>query len=143
MSYIKDNLKPGEKIYAEGRVSWWTTFWPIVIGIVLFFFTFIGVLVMVPSIFRVLTTEVTITDRRVIFKTGFISRNVLVLQYNRIEALQINQDISGRLLRYGDLMLSGAGNRMLIKDVAKAKEIMEAYYHASDINNFDKEYVGK
>lgn len=136
MSYVSKNLLPGEKVVALGRVSWWTAFWPIIIGVILGIFTVIGVLVMVPAIFRILTTEIAITDRRVIFKTGFISRNILIRQYNRIDSLEMDQSVSGRLLKFGDLILSGAGKTMVLKDIAKPKDLLNTYYRVSSHEYF-------
>ncbi|AVO22864.1 membrane-flanked domain [Erwinia phage vB_EamM-Bue1] len=96
----------------------------------------IGVLVMVPAIFRILTTEIAITDRRVIFKTGFISRNILIRQYNRIDSLEMDQSVSGRLLKFGDLILSGAGKTMVLKDIAKPKDLLNTYYRVSSHEYF-------
>lgn len=130
MSYVTKNLIDDERVLHTAKVSWWTAFWPVIIGVVLGIFTVIGVLVMVPALFRILTTEIAITNRRVIFKTGFISRKVLVLQYGRVEAMDMQQTVTGRLLKFGDMMLSGAGNRMVLKDIANPKELMSAYYRA-------------
>lgn len=131
MSYVEKNLLPGEAIHVRGKVSWWTAFWPIVIGVVLGIFTVIGFVVMVPAIVRILTTEIAITNQRVIFKTGFISRKVLIRQYNRIGSFEMNQTVSGRLLRFGDLKLSGAGQSMVLKDIARPKELLDSYYRIS------------
>lgn len=129
MSYVNKNLLTGEIVFVVSRMSWWTAFWPIVIGIFLGMFTLVGVVVMIPAIVRVLTTEVAITNRRIIFKKGFISRDVMKLELSRVEALEFTQGISERLLRYGDITLAGAGNRMKVVGIVNPKEFTTQFYN--------------
>ena len=56
-----------------------------------------------------LTTELVITNRRVIAKFGIIRRNTLELNLSKIESIRVEQGLLGRLLNYGDIMLIGTG----------------------------------
>ena len=50
------------------------------------------------------------TNKRVIAKFGFISRKTIELNISKVESIQVNQGILGRIFNYGTLIVSGAGN---------------------------------
>jgi uncharacterized membrane protein YdbT with pleckstrin-like domain len=56
-----------------------------------------------------LTTEIAVTDRRVIVKRGLIRRSTIEINANRIESVAIEQSIMGRLLNFGTLIVRGTG----------------------------------
>jgi uncharacterized membrane protein YdbT with pleckstrin-like domain len=56
------------------------------------------------------TTELAITNKRVIAKFGFISRRTIEININKVESIQVDQGILGRIFNYGTLVVSGAGN---------------------------------
>lgn len=56
------------------------------------------------------TTELAITNKRVIAKFGLIRRDVIEINLPRIESIQVCQGYLGRLFNYGSIILSGAGN---------------------------------
>lgn len=68
-----------------------------------------GVLMLMKSYVRLISTELAVTNRRVIAKTGFISRNTFEVMLNRIEGANIDQTIWGRLLGYGSIWVHGTG----------------------------------
>ncbi|MBE0446210.1 PH domain-containing protein [Psychrobacter sp. FME5] len=122
-SYIDSNLTSSERVIQEAMVSWWSQ-WPfLLIGgllllsglgaalgggngfvILLLAAFFIGV-----AVLRVLTTELALTNKRVIAKTGFIRRNTVELRLEKVEGLMVNQGIFGRILNYGSVLISGTG----------------------------------
>lgn len=54
-------------------------------------------------------SEYGITDKRILMKTGWFERNSLELFLDKIEAVHIDQTISGRLLGYGTVIIIGTG----------------------------------
>jgi uncharacterized membrane protein YdbT with pleckstrin-like domain len=56
-----------------------------------------------------LTTEIAVTDRRVIVKRGLIRRSTIEINANRIESVAAEQSIMGRLLNFGTLIVRGTG----------------------------------
>jgi uncharacterized membrane protein YdbT with pleckstrin-like domain len=58
------------------------------------------------------TTEIVVTDRRVIFKTGWISRHTLEMNITKIETVDVDQPIVGRLFGYGTVSVHGTGASM-------------------------------
>jgi uncharacterized membrane protein YdbT with pleckstrin-like domain len=59
--------------------------------------------------FHRLTTETDVTDRRVVHKTGFIKRRTFEIALDKIESVDVEQSIMGRLLNYGDVTIMGVG----------------------------------
>lgn len=55
------------------------------------------------------TSEFAITDKRIIIKTGFISRQTLEMNLNKVEAVNVDQSILGRILGYGSIIIIGIG----------------------------------
>jgi uncharacterized membrane protein YdbT with pleckstrin-like domain len=55
------------------------------------------------------TTELAVTDRRVIYKERLIARRTLEMNRSRVESVDVYQSILGRLLGYGTITLRGTG----------------------------------
>jgi uncharacterized membrane protein YdbT with pleckstrin-like domain len=54
--------------------------------------------------------EIAVTDYRVIYKSGFISRRTAEMNMNKIESVVVDQSILGRLLDYGSIHIRGTGS---------------------------------
>jgi uncharacterized membrane protein YdbT with pleckstrin-like domain len=59
--------------------------------------------------FHRLTTETDVTDRRVVHKTGFVKRRTFEIALDKIESVDVEQTILGRILNYGDVTIMGVG----------------------------------
>ena len=53
------------------------------------------------------TTETDVTNMRVAHKTGFIKRRTFEISLDKVESVDVNQSILGRLMNYGDLTIRG------------------------------------
>lgn len=62
------------------------------------------------ELIRFKTTELAITNKRVIAKFGLISRKTIEINISKVESIQVDQSIIGRIFNYGSLVISGAGN---------------------------------
>jgi uncharacterized membrane protein YdbT with pleckstrin-like domain len=78
-------------------------------GFVLLFAFGLGILLWIVAAIRIYTTELAITDRRIIAKFGLISRSTVELRLEKTESVQVVQSIFGRLFNYGSIVVSGAG----------------------------------
>ena len=120
-SYVRSNLIAGEEVVYE------TGLHPIVylspaalifggivlgsvvnpsIGAVLLGF---GVLALGGAWLRQWASEFAVTNRRVIVKLGFISRRTIEINLSKVESVEVNQDIFGRLFNYGTITVIGTG----------------------------------
>jgi uncharacterized membrane protein YdbT with pleckstrin-like domain len=55
------------------------------------------------------TTETDVTNMRVVYKTGFIKRRTFEMSLDKVESVDVNQSILGRLMNYGDITIQGVG----------------------------------
>jgi uncharacterized membrane protein YdbT with pleckstrin-like domain len=68
--------------------------------------------------FHRLTTETDVTNMRVVHKTGFIKRRTFEMALDKVESVDVNQTILGRILNYGDVTIQGVGEgRETIKTI--------------------------
>jgi uncharacterized membrane protein YdbT with pleckstrin-like domain len=107
-SYVEGALIQGEKILHQGRVSWWAVWHLIALGVLLLVVG-IGLVFLAMAWIRVKSTELAITNKRVIAKFGFISRSTVEIAIPKVESIQVEQSLMGRLLDYGTLVISGTG----------------------------------
>jgi uncharacterized membrane protein YdbT with pleckstrin-like domain len=59
--------------------------------------------------FRRWTTEIDVTDRRIVYKRGFIRRHTVEMNMDKVESVDVDQSILGRMLNYGDITIRGTG----------------------------------
>jgi uncharacterized membrane protein YdbT with pleckstrin-like domain len=131
-SYIEGALIPGEKILHQGRVSWWAVWHLIALGI-LFLVIGVGLVFLAWAWIRVKSTELAITNKRVIAKFGFISRNTVEIAIPKVESIQVQQTLMGRLLDYGTLIISGTGTAHApIPSIAEPLAFRRAFLEAQE-----------
>jgi uncharacterized membrane protein YdbT with pleckstrin-like domain len=123
MSYIEKNLMTGESIMYRAKLHWIVFLWPIICFVVAvsFFarggnatgigvpFILLAIIMGIGSRIKYSTSEFGITNKRVIVKVGFIRRNSLEVLLSKVEGIQVNQGILGRILDYGSIVVSGTG----------------------------------
>ena len=71
------------------------------------FFIIIGLLPLAGAFIRHSTSEFAVTNKRVIFKTGFIRRKSFDLLLKNVGGISVDQDISGRIFDYGTIGVVG------------------------------------
>jgi uncharacterized membrane protein YdbT with pleckstrin-like domain len=54
-------------------------------------------------------TEMAVTNRRVLIKTGMMSRRTLDLMLSRVESIGVEESAAGRMLGYGSVIVRGTG----------------------------------
>ncbi len=123
MSYIDNNLMSGETVIYRASLHWIIFAWPIVwliVAILLFagggdtaavggLFLLLAILIGIGSFITYSTSEFGITNKRVLVKVGFIRRNSLEVLLSKVEGIQVNQGILGRILGFGSILVSGTG----------------------------------
>jgi membrane protein YdbS with pleckstrin-like domain len=131
MSYVRSVLQPGEKVILIGRLSWIVYHRAIlllIVGIILIVLERIlwgettVVILITAALFGALTimaaiqgwfarwiTEIAVTDRRVIYKRGFINRHTIEMNMDKVATVDVDQSVLGRLLNYGTVTVQGTG----------------------------------
>ncbi len=97
-SYVQNNLNTGEEVVYE------TYLHPIVLVSFRAFCT-----LWVAPLVEIFTSEFAITNKRIIIKVGFISRRTLEMNLQKIESINVNQSVLGRILGYGTIVVIGTG----------------------------------
>jgi uncharacterized membrane protein YdbT with pleckstrin-like domain len=57
-------------------------------------------------------TEIVVTDRRVIYARGIIRRNTIEVNMDKIESVDVNQTLLGRIFDHGDVTIKGTGSTL-------------------------------
>lgn len=130
--YIDEILQPGERVLYSTNAHWIFYFpaivaWivalalfvlsrqTIVEGLVLLCLVGSGLVALaalywtVKGWFHRFTTETDVTNLRVVHKTGFIKRRTFEMALDKVESVDVNQSILGRILNYGDVTIRGVG----------------------------------
>ncbi len=109
MPYIDESLSAGEEVSARFRLHWVARI-PLAIWLLLGIPTFgITLAVAMYEYLRVRNVEQGVTNKRVIYKTGIISRKSEEMKLASIETVEIDQGIAGRILGYGTVKVTGRG----------------------------------
>src|ERR1700680_27657 len=130
--YIDDILQPGEKVLYSTNAHWIfylpaIAAWVVAIvlfalsrtttteGIVLLCLSALAIVAIVAlywttkAWFHRWTTETDVTNMRVVHKTGFIKRRTFEMSLDKVESVDVNQSILGRILNYGSVTVRGVG----------------------------------
>ena len=130
--YIDEILQPGEKVLYSTNAHWmfylpaiaaWILALVLLIlsrtttaeGIILLCLSASAIVAIVALYWTVKawfhrwTTETDVTNLRVVHKTGFIKRRTFEMALDKVESVDVNQSILGRLLDFGDVTILGVG----------------------------------
>ena len=115
-SYIESSLGQNERIVYKAQVSWLSQFGRLVFGALFALLIreipiigIIGILFIIVAVLNVMTTELALTNKRLIAKAGFIRRQTIELNIDRAESLSVIQGFWGRIFNYGSIVIRGAG----------------------------------
>jgi uncharacterized membrane protein YdbT with pleckstrin-like domain len=61
------------------------------------------------ALIRRISTELAVTDRRVIYKTGLFRRYTIEINRSKVETVGVNQSLLGRFLGFGTVTVRGTG----------------------------------
>jgi len=132
MSYVQSVLQPGEHVRHTTNLHWTIylpgllllvlaalVFWfghrPVTIGAAWVWDVLASLVLAVAAVllfhawFRRWTTEIAVTDRRIIYKRGFIRRRTIEMHLDKVESVDVDQTILGRIFNYGDIIIRGVG----------------------------------
>lgn len=133
-SYVDSNLSRGEEVIARAHVSWLSYLISIIVTTMLFLlglmivigssldktgssgngsvgwlFLLIAAVILGNIALTIATTELALTNKRVIAKFGFIRRSTVELRLDKVESIGVDQGILGRVLGYGNIVIKGTG----------------------------------
>ena len=126
-------LQPQEQVLAVGRLHWSIYFraclilvlavalaigafwvpdaqWQRIAWLTAAAVAVVGLLAFLAASIRRHATEIVVTDKRVIYKRGILSRYTVEMHMSKIETVDVEQGIMGRLLDYGTVLIRGTGS---------------------------------
>jgi uncharacterized membrane protein YdbT with pleckstrin-like domain len=130
MSYVQRVLQPGEQVRHISSIHW-IVYWPGVavalLAVVAYWFSetrlltgfwryttyalaLVAVVLLIQQWFQWWVTEIAVTNRRIIYKKGLIRRQTNEMNMDKVESVQIDQSILGRMLDYGNVTILGTGD---------------------------------
>lgn len=138
MGYIDKTLVPGEHVVYETRLHWFVMLGHLFLGLVLigagiFMAVYadehqemttgslhalywgalaaavIGIAVLIAGSIRRNATEMAVTNRRVLIKTGLASRRTIEMLLNKVETIEVEEPGLGRMFGYGSIVIVGTG----------------------------------
>jgi len=130
MSYVQQVLQPGEEVRYQASIHWISylhgAVWLVAAAIVwmlapvtwrdghivkaiMIVLIAGGLFWLARAWFEWWITEVAVTNRRVIYKRGFVSRTTSEMHMDKIESVNVEQSILGRILNYGRVTIMGTG----------------------------------
>jgi uncharacterized membrane protein YdbT with pleckstrin-like domain len=130
--YIDDILQPGEKVLYSTNAHWIFYLPAIAAWLLALILLFLSRSAVTESVillclsasavaaiaalywsakawFHRWTTETDVTNLRVVHKTGFITRKTFEMSLDKVESVDVNQSILGRILNYGNVTVRGVG----------------------------------
>ena len=138
MSYVESNLVPGEAVIYQTRLHWIVMLGHILLGcllgllgVILLYYALsqtgiesgklhimegVGVALLICGVAAILlgmvrrnATEMAVTNRRVVIKTGLASRKTIEMLLNKVESIEVSETAFGRMLGYGTIVVIGTG----------------------------------
>ena len=129
MGYVERHLLPNERVVYKTRLHWVLFVRPALVTLLGIAFTvavgaatriewlwYVSLVVGLAGVgwgalraVELLTSEFAVTTTRLIFKVGLIARYTTELLLGKVESIGVQQTLAGRLLNYGDLVVTGTG----------------------------------
>jgi uncharacterized membrane protein YdbT with pleckstrin-like domain len=129
VGYVERHLLPNERVVYKTRLHWILFAKPVLMTLGCFtltvalgvvtrieWFWYLSLLVIVGGLVwsaihavELLTSEFAVTTTRLIFKVGLVARYTTELLLGKVESIGVQQKLLGRLLNYGDLVVTGTG----------------------------------
>ena len=115
--YVDKHLIRDESVVFETRFHW----------VIFLTLKSLFTLTIAPLIQRAVS-EFVITNRRIIIKTGFIARRTFEMNLSKIETVNVDQSVMGRILNYGIITIIGTGGtREIFHNISKPLEFRKAF----------------
>ena len=134
MSYLDKVLQPGETVLVTTRPHWIVLLSPLVmigLAVVLAIATFVvlsgqpalvgygvaglvalfGLFALAGRMIVRASTEFCVTDHRVIVKRGILSLHTVELNVDKVESVDVDQSLLGRMFDFGMVTIHGVGAR--------------------------------
>ena len=109
MSYIEESLSQDEQVGALFKPHWFA-YLPMILWLLLGLVSFgLTWLIALYEYLKLRFLEQGVTNKRVIYKRGIVSRKTEEMKLGSIETVEISQGVIGRLFGCGEIKVTGKG----------------------------------
>jgi uncharacterized membrane protein YdbT with pleckstrin-like domain len=136
MRYVRKVLQPGETVVYATKLHWLIYVNTILLAIACFvlvgaavstsdsqnislafeiaaiIFALLALSTGLRAFIRRATTELAVTDHRVIYKSGLLSRHTIEMNRDKVESVDVDQSLLGRIFGYGTVVVRGTGGSL-------------------------------
>lgn len=132
MGYVETVLQPEETVTYKTTVHWfvylqaiiWAVLagamavvwartsagmWDAALGWLALAFLFVAAVLAGLAWLRRISTELAVTTKRVIYKSGLLQRHTMEMNLSKVESVLVGQSVCGRIFGYGQVELKGTG----------------------------------
>jgi len=129
VGYVERHLLPNERVVYKTRLHWILFVRPAFVTLVGLALTvalgtltrmewvwYLSLVVIIAGlawggirVIELFTSEFAVTTMRLIFKVGIVARYTTELLLGKVESIGVRQKLQGRLMNYGDLVVTGTG----------------------------------
>jgi membrane protein YdbS with pleckstrin-like domain len=114
-------LAIGATIYADEITKW------VLLGICA-----AGLAVLLVRMKPIWTTEIVVTNHRLVLKRGWLSRSTVELQLKSIEQVKFHQGLLGRIFGFGQIVVHGTGvDDLTLPAIANPTDLVKAIENAT------------
>ena len=117
MSKLSSNLQKNEQIVLEGKVHWATLIVP---GIFTLFYG-IGLIWLIPRLIRFLTTELSLSNKRLVGKYGLINTKQMDSPLNKINSVTVESGLFGKIFGYSTITVNTASTVYVFKHICQGE----------------------
>jgi uncharacterized membrane protein YdbT with pleckstrin-like domain len=109
-TYVEQALTSGERVIYSAKLSLWSQAHLLILGVLSLPIMGLGFLFLLNIAIKYFTTELAVTNKRVVAKAGLIRRTTIEINIGKVESIQVQQGIFGRIFNFGSIIVAGAGN---------------------------------
>ena len=118
--YVEQNLTKNEKVVKNAELNVLNLVWSWVIGILFFWLLLIPVFKAIKATMIYCNTELSITNKRIIGKTGLANSGSLDAPLDKIQNVSVTSTLGGKIFNYGTVQINTAAGKFLFGGVKNA-----------------------
>jgi len=158
--YVEQNVGKDEGLILEAKVHWTTLVPPIIILIIgliglsggtasgssdaapaFMVFFFFAIIIAIPRIIRMFTTELAFTNKKVLGKVGLINTKALDAPLNKINNVSVSSGLGGKIFGYANILITTSSGSFPYKGIAGANNFKTSLME--QIDQYDEDRIKK
>lgn len=113
MSKLSGNLQKNEEVVLEAKVHWACLIGPIIASLFI-----IGIPVLISRIITMVTTELSLSNKRLVGKYGLINTKQMDSPLNKINTVSVESGLFGKLFGYATITVNTASTIYEFRHIA-------------------------